>query len=125
MLQPQLRLQVNTASADVNLLDELSLDAKAGDEDDGGDGQKAQSDLAARVAAMEAQLSRIAELQVCPCPSALPVTPCDRCHGSAPESWCCAVLQVSAPFLGTLHLSATQMHLQLACLLVIHCSTAS
>ena len=59
-------LQVNTASADVNLLDELSVDAKAGDGGDGGDGQKAQGDLAARVAAMEAQLSRIAELQVCP-----------------------------------------------------------
>ena len=65
-LQPRLRLQVNTASADVNLLDELSVDAKAGDGDDGGDGQKAQGDLAARVAAMEAQLSRVAELQVCP-----------------------------------------------------------
>lgn len=66
-------MQVNTASADVNLLDELSVDAKTDEEEDAG--KKSQGDLAARVAAMEVQLNRIAELQV---GAALMLQPCQK-----------------------------------------------
>ena len=56
---------MNIESADANLLDELTIDGKDGDEGGEGDGkQPPGGDLAARVSAMEAQLTRIADLQV-------------------------------------------------------------